>query len=95
MQMVMGKSVRRPPGQSIKTRVEAPRYSPRRRPTPVRLDNPLKQGLKLQPEVQLVLVLDRPPGQSIKTRVEASPCAMPRPSPSRPPGQSIKTRVEA
>ena len=41
-----GVYVSRPPGQSIKTRVEASRREPVNSLDAVRLDNPLKQGLK-------------------------------------------------
>ena len=61
----------RPPGQSIKTRVEASPTPRRHGASGVRLDNPLKQGLKLPLGQIYGPQPHRPPGQSIKTRVEA------------------------
>ena len=61
----------------------------------VRLDNPLKQGLKLDSLEGDAAVAPRPPGQSIKTRVEAYRKAAGADRDRGPPGQSIKTRVEA
>jgi len=62
----------RPPGQSIKTRVEAFRDGVRREPGAVRLDNPLKQGLKLDPvahqPVDRVVRLDNPLKQGLKQK---------------------------
>jgi len=84
----------RPPGQSIKTRVEACTGSCRSAPAAVRLDNPLKQGLKLLYGMQgssvLIVRLDNPLKQGLKL-VDGDDESRE----GRPPGQSIKTRVEA
>jgi len=84
-----------PPGQSIKTRVEARHVRGAEVSRAVRLDNPLKQGLKLRDNWARMALASGPPGQSIKTRVEAGGAAMNAKPTPRPPGQSIKTRVEA
>jgi len=59
-----------PPGQSIKTRVEAALVAKVKRRLGVRLDNPLKQGLKLGRIFDLVeklnVRLDNPLKQGLK-----------------------------
>jgi len=59
-----------PPGQSIKTRVEALKHAPPPADLIVRLDNPLKQGLKqanlLECVMPVVVRLDNPLKQGLK-----------------------------